>query len=78
VASLFDRVSKIMRSPQGQRIVQQASEKAQQLSKDPATRARVQKVRDQVVRRVGGRSAAGPTRPAGEQGPPQPPPPSER
>lgn len=54
MASLFDRIAKLARSPQGRRIVTQATAKAQELSKDPATRAKVERVRDEVTRRVNG------------------------
>lgn len=52
MASLFDKITKLTRSPQGRRLLDQATAKAQQLSKDPATRAKVEKVRDEVTRRM--------------------------
>jgi hypothetical protein len=36
-------------------MVQQATERAQRLSKDPATRAKVERVRAEVTKRVNGR-----------------------
>jgi hypothetical protein len=57
VASLFDKVSRLARSPQGQRLIG----KAQELANDPATREKVQRLRDEVTRR------AGRSRPAGER-----------
>jgi hypothetical protein len=52
MAGLFDRVAKLARSPQGQRLISEASRRAQKLSKDPATRAKVQRARDEVTKRV--------------------------
>ena len=52
MASLFDKVAKIARSPKGQQAIDQASRKAQELAKDPATRARL----EQVKRRFGKRA----------------------
>ncbi len=50
-----DRVAKAARSPKGQRIISQATAKAQQLANDPRNRERVQRVRDEVDRRMNGR-----------------------
>jgi hypothetical protein len=61
MASLFDRVSRVVRSPQGQRALSQAVGRAQQLARDPANRARIEKLRTEVTRRVNG--SRGPRRP---------------
>jgi hypothetical protein len=45
VASLFAKVQEFARSPQGKRLIGEASRKAQQAAKDPATRARIDEVR---------------------------------
>lgn len=65
---LFDRVARLARTPQGRRILNQATTKAQDLAKDPANRARVQRVRDEVTKRMnrGDRTPS-------PQPPPQPP-----
>ena len=55
MASLFDKVAKLARTEQGRRIIGQATAKVQQLSKDPATRAKVDRVRDEVSRRMSSR-----------------------
>jgi len=45
VASLFDRIAKFAKSPQGQRAIQQATQKAQQFAKDPKNRAKIDQFR---------------------------------
>jgi hypothetical protein len=62
MASLFDKVVQFANSPKGKQAVRQATEKAQQLAKDPKTRAKIEDVRRRV--QGGGRSGgtgAGPT-----------------
>jgi hypothetical protein len=54
VPGLFDRVARLARSPKGQQVLAQATAKAQQLAKDPATRARIERAREQVTKRVNG------------------------
>ena len=55
--ALFDKVAQIARSPKGQQVLRQVSEKAQQAAKDPKTKARI----DDVRRRFsGGRGTGGP------------------
>lgn len=54
MASLFDRLSKFARTPQGRRVIEQATTKAQQFSKDPANRAKIEKLRAEVTKRVSG------------------------
>ena len=51
MASLMGRVTQWARSPQGQRVIAEAAKKAQQVAKDPATRARVQQMRSRVANR---------------------------
>lgn len=48
MASLFDKVAKMARSPQGQKAIDQASRKARELANDPKTKAKI----DQVKRRL--------------------------
>ncbi len=58
MASLFGKIAGFARSPQGRRVIDQASRKAQELAKDPATRAKIDKgtarVRAEVDKRRGG------------------------
>lgn len=67
-SSLFGKLAGLARSPQGQRVISQAARKAQELAKDPATRARIDqgaaRVRAEVDRRRGGSGrSANPTDP---------------
>lgn len=57
MASLFSKVTKFARSPKGQRMIQQGTEKAQSLSKDPKTRAKIEQARRRFGR--GGQSGTG-------------------
>jgi hypothetical protein len=53
MASLFSKVAQFANSPKGKQAIRQATDKAQQLAKDPRTRAKI----DDVRRRMqGGRS----------------------
>lgn len=58
MASLFGKLAGFARSPQGRKVIDQASRKAQQLAKDPATRAKIDqgaaRVRAEVDKRRGG------------------------
>ena len=55
-SSLFNKVVQFANSPKGKQVIRQATDKAQQLAKDPKTRARI----DDVRRRVqGGRGGSG-------------------
>ena len=58
MASLFGKLAGFARSPQGRKVIDQASRKAQQLAKDPATRANIDqgtaRVRAEVDKRRGG------------------------
>ncbi|RBY91849.1 hypothetical protein DQ244_11280 [Blastococcus sp. TBT05-19] len=60
MASLFNKVVQLANSPKAKQAIQQATVKAQDLAKDPKTRAKI----DDVRRRIqgGGRGpGAGPT-----------------
>jgi hypothetical protein len=72
MAGLFDRISRLARGRQGQRLIAQAAQRAQQLSKDPATRAKVARVRDEVTRRVND-ARRRPGQPGSAQNPTTPP-----
>jgi hypothetical protein len=57
VASLFSKVAQFAQSPKGRQMIRQATDRAQQMAKDPKTRAKI----DDVRRRVqGGRGGNGP------------------
>ncbi len=57
MASLFSKVAQFANSPKGKDMIRQATDKAQQVAKDPKTRAKI----DEVRRRVqGGRGGTGP------------------
>ncbi|SDO18479.1 hypothetical protein SAMN05660199_01462 [Klenkia soli] len=45
MASLFDKIAKFAKSPQGQRAIRTATDKAQQFAKDPKNRAKIEQVR---------------------------------
>jgi hypothetical protein len=45
MASLFSKVAQFANSPKGKQAIRQATEKAQQLAKDPKTRAKIDDVR---------------------------------
>jgi len=47
MASLVDRVARLMRSPQGQRLAQ----RAQQLARDPSTRQKLEQLRARLMKR---------------------------
>ncbi|MGY1754165.1 hypothetical protein [Blastococcus sp. SYSU D01042] len=56
MASLFSKVVQLANSPQGKKAIAQATERAQQLAKDPRTRAKI----DEARRRLqGGRGGTG-------------------
>ena len=64
MASLFSKAVSFARSPQGQRLISQASAKAKELANDPKTRARIDqgaaRVRSELQkRRAGGTPPAG-------------------
>ena len=56
MASLFSKVAEFANSPKGKQAIQQATEKAQQLAKDPTTRAKIDGVRRRIQ---GGRGGTG-------------------
>jgi hypothetical protein len=51
VGSLIGRLTAFARSPKGQRAISQATSKAQQLSKDPKTRAKLQQLTSRTSKR---------------------------
>ena len=83
MASLFTKVAAFARSPQGQRMISQASAKAKELANDPKTRAKIDqgaaRVRSELAKRRGGGTppAAGAC-PVGARAPPPRCPPSCR
>jgi hypothetical protein len=56
MASLFSKVTQFANSPKGKQAIQQATDKAQQLAKDPKTRAKIDGVRRRIQ---GGRGGTG-------------------
>lgn len=54
---LFDKVVQFANSPKGRQVIRQATDKAQQMARDPKTRAKL----DDVRRRIqgGGRGGTG-------------------
>jgi len=73
MASLFGKLADIARSPQAQKMISQAARKAQELAKDPATRAKIDKGTARVRAEVGKRRGGGTTPPTT---PPAAPPPT--
>lgn len=65
MAGLLNKITAFARSPRGQQLVGRATQKAQQLSKDPATQARLRRLREQVTKRTSNRSQGGPGTPGG-------------
>ncbi len=59
MASLFNKVVQFANSPKGKQVIRQATDKAQQMAKDPKTRAMIDVVRGRVQ---GGRGWSGPVR----------------
>jgi len=65
MASLFNKVVQFANSPKGKQVIRQATDKAQQLAKDPKNRAKI----DDVRRRIqGGRGGTGGTGTGGAGG----------
>jgi hypothetical protein len=58
MASVFDKLAKLARTPKGQQVLGQATAKAKEMAKDPKTRAKVEqgaaRVRAEVAKRRGG------------------------
>ena len=52
---LIDKIMKFAKSPQGQKAIRQATDKAQQFAKDPKNRAKI----DDVRRRLQGGGSKG-------------------
>jgi hypothetical protein len=59
MASLFSKVVQLANSPQGKKAIAQATEKAQELAKDPKTRAKIDEARRRFQGGKGG-TGAGP------------------
>jgi hypothetical protein len=57
MASLFSKVAQFANSPKGKQAIRQATDKAQELAKDPKTRAKIEGVRRKIQ---GGGKGAGP------------------
>jgi hypothetical protein len=51
MANLTDRMSRWLRSPQGQRMAAKAQAKAKELARDPKTRARVERLATRLRKR---------------------------
>lgn len=49
MASLVDRITRLLRSPQGQRL----TDRAQQLARDPNTRRKIEDLRGRLMRKRG-------------------------
>jgi hypothetical protein len=60
MASLFSKLTQFANTPKGRQVIAQATEKAQQLAKDPKTRAKIDDVRRRIQGGRGG-TGAGPT-----------------
>jgi len=57
MASLFTKVVQFANSPKGKEVIRQATDKAQELAKDPKTRAKLDDVRRRVQGGRGGNGA---------------------
>lgn len=79
MAGFLSKITRFASSPQGRRAIEKARVKAEQMSKDPATRAKIDKgvgrVRSEVDKRRGG-GGAGATPPPPTTPPPATPPPA--
>jgi hypothetical protein len=60
MASVFDKVAQYARSGKGQKALKQVSAKAQQVARDPKTKARI----DDARRRLSGGKGTGGTSPS--------------
>jgi hypothetical protein len=62
MASIFGKLTELARSPQGKKVISQATRKAQQLANDPATRAKIDqgtaRLKAEVAKRRTGSSTA--------------------
>lgn len=65
MASIFGKLTELARSPQGKKVISQATRKAQQLANDPATRAKIDqgtaRLKAEVAKRRTGSSTTGTT-----------------
>ena len=59
MASLFSKVAQFANSPKGKQAIRQATEKAQELARDPKTRARIDGVRRKIQGDRGGQGGTG-------------------
>ncbi|MEI4272031.1 hypothetical protein TEK04_09875 [Klenkia sp. LSe6-5] len=48
MASLMNKITQFAKSPQGQRAIRQATDKAQQFAKDPKNRAKIDQLRSRL------------------------------
>ena len=63
MASLFNKVVQFANSPKGKQVIRQATDKAQQLARDPKTRAKIDDVRRRYQGGRGGSAGgSGPVR----------------
>jgi hypothetical protein len=62
VASLFNKVVQFANSPKGKQVISQATDKAQQLAKDPKNRAKLDDVRRRLQGGRGTGTGGGPVR----------------
>ena len=60
MASLLNKVIQFANSPKGKQVIRQATDKAQQMAKDPKTKARI----DDARRRLSGGKNTGGTHPS--------------
>jgi hypothetical protein len=59
MASLFSKVAQFANSPKGKQVIRQATDKAQEMARDPKTRAKIDEVRRRVQGGRGGHGGAG-------------------
>ncbi len=57
MASLISKLTQFARSPQGQRAIRTATDKAQQFAKDPKNRAKIDQFRSRLQGGKGGGAA---------------------
>lgn len=50
MASLLRSITRFARTPQGRRMISRAAQKAEEVAKDPATRAKIERARRTVRR----------------------------
>ena len=55
MASLFSKLTQFANTPKGRQVIAQATEKAQQMAKDPKTRAKIDDIRRRAQGGRGGR-----------------------